>query len=75
MIHQFSQDFVNQCLKCNKDVDKLKKYNCIFEMIITSAKRRHSFVVFMYFDSIIRIFKIEFDKINNVHQTIQRFVN
>ena len=70
MIYQFSQNFVNQCLKCNKDVDKFKRHNCIFKMIITNAKRRHSFVAFTYSDSMIRIFKINFDKINNVHQTI-----
>ena len=70
MIHQFSQDFVDQYLKCDKDVDKFKKHNCIFEVIITNAKRRHSFVVFMYFDSMIRIFKIEFNKVNSAHQTI-----
>ena len=75
MIHQFSQNLINQCLKCDRNVDKFKKHNCIFEMIITNAKRRHSFVVFTYFDSMIRIFKIEFDKVNNAHQTIQRFVN
>ena len=67
MIHQFLQNFIDQCLKCNKDVDKFKKHNCIFEMIITDAKRRHSFIVFTYFNSMICIFKIEFDKINNVH--------
>ena len=75
MIHQFSQDFVNQCLKCNKNVNKFKKHNCILKVIIMNVKRRHSFVVFMYFDSMIHILKIEFDKINNVHQTIQRLVN
>ena len=75
MIHQFSQNLVDQCLKYNKSVDKFKKHNYIFEVIITNAKRRHSFVIFMYSDSMIRILKIKFNKVNNVHQTIQRFVN
>ena len=70
MIHQFSQDFINQCLKCNINVDKLKKHNYIFEMIITNAKRRHLFVLFIYFDSMIRILKIKFVKVNNIHQMI-----
>ena len=67
MIHQFSQDFVDQCLKYNKNVDKLKKHNCIFKMIITNAKRCYSFVVFTYFDLMIYILKIKFDKINNIY--------
>ena len=67
MIHQFSQNLINQCLKYNRNVNKLKKQNCILKIIITNAKRRYSFVVFIYSDSMIRILKIKFDKINNVH--------
>ena len=70
MIYQFSQDLVDQCLKHNKSVDKLEKHNCILEMIIMSAKRRHSFVVFVYFNSMICVFKIELNKIRNAHKTI-----
>ena len=67
MIHQFSQNFIDQCLKYNKNIDKLKRYNCIFEVIITNAKCCHLFIAFTYFDLMIRIFKIKFDKINNIH--------
>ena len=70
MIYQFSQNLINQCLKYNKNVDKFERHNCIFEMIITSAERRHSLVALAYFNSIICIFKIEFDKVRNVHKTI-----
>ena len=67
MIHQFSQNFINQCLKYNKNVNKLKRHKCIFKKIVTNTKRRHSFFVFIYSNSIIRIFKIKFNKINNAH--------
>ena len=40
-----------------------------------NAKRRHSLVILIYFNLIIRIFKIEFNKVNNIHQAIQRFIN
>ena len=62
MIYSISQNFVNECLKCNKDVDKLKKYNCILEMIIIYAKHRHSLIILTYFNLIIYIFKIEINK-------------
>ena len=70
MIYQFSQDLVNQCLKRNRSVNKSEKYNYIFEMIITNAKRRHSFVVFAYFNLMICVFKIELDKVRSAHKTI-----
>ena len=70
MIHQFSQNFINQCLKCNRNVDKFKKHNYILEVIITNAKRRYSFIVFTYSNLTIRIFKIEFNKVNNAYQAI-----
>ena len=70
MIYQFSQNFIDQCLKRNRSVDKFEKHNCILEMIITNAKRRHSLVVFVYFNSMICVFKIELDKVRNAHKTI-----
>ena len=70
MIYQFSQDFVNQCLKRSRSVDKFEKHNYILEMIITNAKRRHSFIALAYFNSMICVFKIELDKVRNAYKTI-----
>ena len=65
-----SQDFVNQYLKRNRNVDKFEKHNCILEIIITNAEHRHSFVILVYFNSMICIFKIEFNEVRNAHKTI-----
>ena len=70
MIYQFLQDFIDQCLKRSRNIDKFEKYNCIFEMIITDAKRCHLLIVFAYFNSMICILKIEFNKIRSAHKTI-----
>ena len=68
VIYQLSQNFIDQCLKRNKSIDKLERYNCIFEMIITDAKRRHSLVALIFFNSMIYILKIELNKICNAHK-------
>ena len=39
-------------------------------MIITRAESRHSLVIFTYFNSMICIFKVEFNKIRDVHKAI-----
>ena len=70
MIYQFSQDFVDQRLKGNRNVDKSEKYKCILEMIITNAKRYYSFIVLTYFNSIIYVFIIEINKVRSAHKTI-----
>ena len=70
MIYQFLQNFINQYLERNRSVDKLERYNCILEIIITNTERRHLLVVLTYFNPIICIFKIEFDKVHNAHKTI-----
>ena len=69
-MYQFSQDFIDQCLKHNRSVDKFKRHNCIFEMFITNAKRCHSLIAFTYFNSIICVLKIEFNKVCSAHKTI-----
>ena len=70
MIYQFMQNFINQYLKRNKNVNKSEKHNCLLEMIITNAKYCHSLVTFIYFNLIICVFKIEFNKVRSVHKTI-----
>ena len=70
MIYQFSSDFIDQCLKCNRSVDKFEKHNCILEMIITNTKHHYSLVAFAYFNLMICVFKIELNKIRSVHKTI-----
>ena len=44
-------------------------------MIVSRAKNDHSFIIFSNLNAMICIFEIKFDKINNVYQTIKRFLN
>ena len=70
MIYQFLQDLINQYLKRNRSVDKLKRHNFILEMIITNAERCYSLFVLAYFNLMIYIFKIELDRVRSVHKAI-----
>ena len=63
MIYQLSHNLINQHLKRNRDVDKFKRHNRIFKVIITYTERHHPLISFIYFNLIIRIFKIEFNKV------------
>ena len=69
------QSLINQCLKCNENVDKFERRNYISEIIITNAKRYHLFIILAYFNSMIYILKFEFNKVRNAYKTIQRLID
>ena len=47
----------------------------MLEMITINAKRHHLFIALAYFNSMIYLFKIEFNKVHSTHKTIQHLIN